>query len=182
MTQKRRPIDRRLLLGLTLPSNAEVLKVVRSTITSLGEMMGFSSTDSCSITRAVDEALANIIRHAYRSRRNQLISVICRHIRVRSDGRWRDGLEITLVDYGPAVDPTRLSARSLDEIKPGGLGLHFIRGSMDVVSYVRAESANRLRLVRYFPGSTSSTRSKTAVAPLGTKLNRLGCISNEEQS
>jgi len=164
MTQNRRRVDHSLLLSLALPSNREVLKAVRSTIASLAEVVGFSSTDSCAVTRAVDEALANIIRHAYRSQRGRPIDVVCRHIHTRSNGKRRAGLEITLVDYGPAVDPTQLRARSLDEIKPGGLGLHWIRASMDSVTYIRAQSANRLRLVRYVRGAESSTPSKAPSA------------------
>ena len=36
-----------------------------------------------------------------------------------------------------------------DDIKPGGLGLHFIRQSMDIVEFRRARGANVLRLVKY---------------------------------
>ena len=149
MPRKRRPIDRSLLLSVALYSDPKLLRVVRSTIASLAEVIGFVPSDSHSITRAVDEAIANIICHAYQSRKYEPLDVVCRRIRGRAEGKRVSGLEITLVDYGPAVDPTRFDARSLDEIKPGGLGLHFIRGSMDVVSYVRAGGANRLRLVRY---------------------------------
>ena len=54
-----------------------------------------------------------------------------------------------LFDYGPAVDTTRIQPRPMHEIKPGGLGLHSIRGSMDRVGYKRAGRWNRLRLIRY---------------------------------
>jgi len=54
-----------------------------------------------------------------------------------------------LIDWGPPCDPTKLKARSLDEIRPGGLGLHIIRGSMDAVEYRREGGSNCLRLVKY---------------------------------
>ena len=47
------------------------------------------------------------------------------------------------------MDPEKLRGRRLDEIKPGGLGLHFIRQSMDVVEFKRAQGANLLRLIKY---------------------------------
>ena len=65
-----------------------------------------------------------------------------------------DGLQILLCDQGPAVDPSKLRGRRLDEIKPGGLGLHFIRQSMDTVEYERVGSANRFRLVKYLQPAT----------------------------
>jgi anti-sigma regulatory factor (Ser/Thr protein kinase) len=39
--------------------------------------------------------------------------------------------------------------RALEEVKPGGLGLHFIQKSMDIVEYKRTNGTNRLRLVKY---------------------------------
>ena len=139
------------LVEIAIPSDPELLTVVRSTVARLAEVLGFASRDCSAVTLAVDEAMTNIIRHAYRSRKDRPINLICRRIRKRRSSRQRAGLEITLGEYGPAVDPTRLGARSLDEIKPGGLGLHFIRESMDVVSYTRADNANRLRLVKLLP-------------------------------
>jgi anti-sigma regulatory factor (Ser/Thr protein kinase) len=61
-----------------------------------------------------------------------------------------------LCDQGPAVDPEKLRGRRLDEIKPGGLGLHFIRQSMDTVEYQRAGSTNQFRLVKYLQPATQS--------------------------
>jgi serine/threonine-protein kinase RsbW len=153
MPRRIKRLEHGSLVKIAIPSDPELLCVVRSTMTSLAEVLGLAPSDCRSVTIAVDEAITNIIRHAYRSQRDRPINVICRRVQARSngDGKRRAGLEITLVDYGPAVDPTQLSARSLDEIKPGGLGLHFIRESMDVVSYMRADNANRLRLVKLLP-------------------------------
>jgi anti-sigma regulatory factor (Ser/Thr protein kinase) len=47
------------------------------------------------------------------------------------------------------VDPAKMQGRKLDEIKPGGLGLHFIRQSMDVVEFKRERDVNLLRLIKY---------------------------------
>jgi anti-sigma regulatory factor (Ser/Thr protein kinase) len=151
MSHRGRRIEHGALLSLAIPSDPEFLTVVRSTISRLAEVLGFMPSDSRSVIVAVDEAMTNIIRHAYGSRKDRPINVICRRIHVSSNGKRKAALEITLVDYGPAVDPTRLSARCLDEIKPGGLGLHFIRECLDVVSYIRSDSANRLRLVKLLP-------------------------------
>jgi anti-sigma regulatory factor (Ser/Thr protein kinase) len=42
-------------------------------------------------------------------------------------------LEIT--DYGSFVDPSLISSRPLDEVRPGGLGVHLMRSTMDLVDY-----------------------------------------------
>lgn len=138
-----------LLLKLELRSNPNLLCVVRGAMERLTEVFGFSAPEIRSVTRAVDEALTNIMRHAYSGRADQPIEMLCRRVVRRRSPERGDGLEILLSDRGPAVDPAKLRGRRLDEIKPGGLGLHFIRQSMDTVEFKRTRGTNQLRLVKY---------------------------------
>jgi hypothetical protein len=55
-------------------------------------------------------------------------------------------VRIVLEDQGEPPDPGRLRGRSLEEIKPGGLGLHYIRESIDGVEVSRSGGTNQLRL------------------------------------
>src|SRR2546430_13325627 len=89
--------------------------------------------DALPISRAIDEALTNIVRHSYSNRLDQPIAMYFRRARRRHDGQVQQGLEILLCDRGPAVDPSKFQGRPLEEIRPGGLGLHFIRQAMDTV-------------------------------------------------
>jgi anti-sigma regulatory factor (Ser/Thr protein kinase) len=139
------------LLRLELPSNPEILSVVRSAVTSLAKNMGFADEESRALTRAVDEALANIISHAYGNRRGQPIEILCRSIDARPDGGEAPGLEIVLEDHGPAVDCKKFCGRPLDDVRPGGLGMHFIQSGVDLAEYSRRAWKNRLRLVKYLP-------------------------------
>jgi anti-sigma regulatory factor (Ser/Thr protein kinase) len=75
--------------------------------------------------------------------------VYCNRVQRHTNGETEQGVEILLFDCGPAVDTTKIEPRPLDEIRPGGLGLHIIRGSMDSVQYKRAGRLNRLRLVKF---------------------------------
>jgi serine/threonine-protein kinase RsbW len=143
------------LLKLELRSDPQLLCVVRGALERLTEVFGLSAPDRRSVTRAVDEALTNIMRHCYNGRTDQPIQVYCARVAPRSSDR-ANGLEILLCDQGPAIDPAKLRGRRLDEIKPGGLGLHFIRQSMDTVEYRRVGSTNQFRLVKYFQPSTQS--------------------------
>jgi anti-sigma regulatory factor (Ser/Thr protein kinase) len=54
-----------------------------------------------------------------------------------------------LEDEGVAVDPAKLKGRALEDIRPGGLGLHFMRQSMDEVEFSRKHGRNQLRMVKY---------------------------------
>jgi anti-sigma regulatory factor (Ser/Thr protein kinase) len=148
-----------LLLKLELRGNPELLCAVRGAMDGLTERMGFSEPECRSVTRAVDEALANVIRHAYEGKPDQPIELTCYRTQGAVDGEPRDGLEIVLEDYGAPVDPEKLRGRPLDEIRPGGLGLHYIRESMDGMEFSRSGGANRLRLVKYLRPRDSKASS-----------------------
>jgi anti-sigma regulatory factor (Ser/Thr protein kinase) len=160
--KKSAKVNRAFLLKLELRSHPTLLCVIRGALEPLVEMLGFSGEHNRAIIRAVDEAVANIMRHSYHGRPNQPIEVYCNKLERRTNGETEQGVEILLFDCGPAVDTTKIQARPLDEIRPGGLGLHIIRGSMDTVDYKRAGRLNRLRLVKF------------------TGLSKGGCGSAEE--
>jgi anti-sigma regulatory factor (Ser/Thr protein kinase) len=115
----------------------------------LTETFGFSASEVRSVTRAVDEALTNIMRHSYGGKLDRRIELSCLRVSKQQRVTSGQGFEVRLVDYGPKINPAKLRGRKLDEIKPGGLGLHFIRQSMDIVQFKRARGANVLRLVKY---------------------------------
>jgi serine/threonine-protein kinase RsbW len=142
-----------LLLRLQLESNPESLCLVRATLQSASEVMHFQESDSRAIVRSVDEALANVVRHAYAGRGGLPIEVTCKRLWDQTDTRAPRGMEIVLEDSGVAADPKKLQGRSLEEVRPGGLGLHFIKASMDVVEFSRKNGKNLLRLVKYLAPS-----------------------------
>ena len=147
--KKSSKLSRAFLLKLELRSHPTLLCVIRGALEPLMDMLGFSAEQTRAIIRAVDEAVANIMRHSYHGRLDQPIEVYCNRLQRRTNGETEKGVEILLFDCGPAVDTTKLPARSLDAIRPGGLGLHIIRGSMDSVQYKRAGRLNQLRLVKF---------------------------------
>jgi serine/threonine-protein kinase RsbW len=148
-TKKFAKMNRAFLLKLELRSHPTLLCVIRGALEPLMEMLGFSEEQNRAIIRGVDEAVSNIMRHSYHGRLDQPIELYCNRLQRRMNGETELGVEILLFDCGAAVDTTKIPARPLDEIRPGGLGLHIIRGSMDTVQYKRAGRLNRLRLVKY---------------------------------
>jgi serine/threonine-protein kinase RsbW len=140
---------------LALYSNPKWLSVVRGTVERLTETLGFPIAQGTLITRAVDEALTNIVRHSYGNRLDQPIAMYFRRAQRRHDGQVQQGLEILLCDRGPAVDPSKFQGRPLEEIRLGGLGLHFIQQAMDTVEFTRKGPTNRLRLVKYLAQGNS---------------------------
>jgi serine/threonine-protein kinase RsbW len=137
-----------LLLRMELRSNPEMLCVVRSALGELAVKFGFSEADSRKIVLAVDEALTNIIRHAYLGNAERPIEATFRRVHLKGDGHSGEALEIILEDRGVTANQKKMCGRALEDVKPGGLGLHFIRESMDTVEFSRRWGRNLLRLVK----------------------------------
>jgi anti-sigma regulatory factor (Ser/Thr protein kinase) len=65
----------------------------------------------------------NIIQHAYRGQDDGQFML--------EVGRTKQALCFRLEDYAKPVDLESIRPRNLDDIRPGGLGVHFIREIMD---------------------------------------------------
>ncbi len=130
------------LLQLRFPARAAELKKIRDAIREAVEGCGCSAKSTADIVLAIDEACQNIIRHAYRGDSDNVIEIEVEH--------RGDGLVFTLADQAPAIDPSLVKPRDLDDIRPGGLGTHFISRVMDEVEFLRPASGggNLLKMVR----------------------------------
>jgi anti-sigma regulatory factor (Ser/Thr protein kinase) len=131
-----------------------MLCVVRGALEKLTEMLGLSPEACRAVVLAVDEALTNVIRHAYLGRTDEAVEVTFRHCQAPGDDGWRDALEIVLEDHGIPVKAEEMRGRSLDEVRPGGLGLHFIRENMDSVKFHYEDGKNHLHLVKFLEPAT----------------------------
>lgn len=112
---------------LEIPSDPASLFVVRALVSKLSERIGFAGKEIDGLVLAVDEACANVIRHAYR---NSPEGKIVLTFLVAGDR-----FEIRIRDFGTPGDPATFQPRSLDDIRPGGLGVHLIRAVADKVEY-----------------------------------------------
>lgn len=138
-----------LLLKMELRSNPETLCVVRGALAQLAEQLGFPESECRAVVLGVDEALTNIIRHAYGGSVEHPIEVVFNRIQETWHGANKEALEIVLTDQGKKVDNAKLAGRALEDVKPGGLGLHFIRETMDAVEFRHTNGRNQLRLVKF---------------------------------
>ena len=127
-------------LELRFASDPRLLRTIRSLVGQMVELCGFAEDEAQFIILAVDEACANVIRHAYQGRTDGEITLSC--------SAKGDRIEIVLVDQGRPVWPDQLQPRPLDEIRPGGLGTHLIRTVMDEVRYRLSERGNELFLAK----------------------------------
>ena len=133
---------RHLQIKFSVPSDPRYLCVVRGAIGPLAAVIGWDESECRAIALAVDEALTNVIRHAYHNRKDCLIELECRES--------ADGLEITMLDNGDAPDKSKICAREIGSDQPGGLGTHIIKKVMDMVSYEVSPEGNRFVASKLF--------------------------------
>jgi serine/threonine-protein kinase RsbW len=104
---------------------------------------------------AVDEACTNVIEHAYGEENVGNFEISC----VVEPGRCT----IRIVDQGqpfdPTVVPTPQATTNLDDIRPGGIGLHLMKQLMDEVHFEFEGQKNTLTMVK------TSTKPVQADAP-----------------
>jgi anti-sigma regulatory factor (Ser/Thr protein kinase) len=133
---------------IVMSSNVRFLCAMRNTIGNLTVEMGWNDSESRAITLAVEEALTNKIRHAYRNRPDG---------RIQFEFRTEpDALVFRLTDQGEAPDPEKICAREDESLTPGGFGTHIIRGVMDKVIYQTVDEGNQLILTKYLPKARES--------------------------
>jgi anti-sigma regulatory factor (Ser/Thr protein kinase) len=130
-------------LRLDMPSHPRFLSVVRAAIDELSMTVGLPQEECTAVILAVDEALANIIRHAYKGHHDRRVQFDC-----LVDERQ---MEFTLVDQGVAPDLARICAPPVDELALSGRGTHLIKEIMDEVCYEQVPEGNQLRLIKRLP-------------------------------
>ena len=107
---------------------------------------GFGGAALEELIVAVNEAVANIVRHGFGQE--------AADITVKVTG-GRDVVEVTLIDRGPAYDPTTAPAPdttlALEQRPFGGLGVHMMREFCDELRYRRdPRGLNELTLMKRF--------------------------------
>jgi len=112
---------------LEITSAACNCKAARHFIEGWALAAGYPDLERGRIVLAADEALTNIMRHTYKGEANRPI-ILSADI---SEGH----LHLRLRDFGPHVDTANLKGRELEDIKPGGLGLHLLRSVFTVVEH-----------------------------------------------
>jgi len=117
-------------LEIEILSDPAELTRVRQEAEAFAIKAGLDEKCAGRVVLAVDEALTNIIRHAYAGRADGPIEISMR----------ASGLELSIVirDYGQVVHPAAIRSRDLDDVRPGGLGVHIMHECMDKVTYAPA--------------------------------------------
>lgn len=125
-------------------ANVAHLKDMLFLVRDAAEQIGFAPHDVAQIELAAEEALVNVILHAYNDFKEGEIELECQP--------FPNGLSIIIRDRGVSFDVRRAKEEqqaSDPHEKIGGYGLLLIERLMDQVHYQREGEINVLTLTRY---------------------------------
>lgn len=128
--------------AVTIPSDPKFLCVVRDFTAGMARLAGMDEKTSRDIKLAVDEACGNVIKHAYGGATDKEVTVRYK--------KTEKIFEVLIEDEGVKARRGALKGRDLDDLREGGLGMHFIQRAFDVCALdERKKKGNRLRLIKY---------------------------------
>lgn len=117
------------ILRIRTPALADRLKIIRMGTEQAAAYCGKDDAWTLDLTMAVDEACQNVIRHAY-SGWDEPGDIVVDFIKENSN------LVVHLMDFAEPVDPDKVKSRDLDDVRPGGLGVHLIKSVTDEAIFV----------------------------------------------
>lgn len=130
------------LLTREFPASTAALGEIRDAVRTACHAAGCPPEETDQWVMAINEACMNIIQHGYRFAEGRRL-----HIDLLTDGKT---LSAVLSDNGEAVRLEDLRPRALEDLRPGGLGVRFMRELTDTMAYLPPNDAwqNRLQLTK----------------------------------
>jgi serine/threonine-protein kinase RsbW len=122
------------------------LETICDYVTHFANEAGLNESEVYAVQLAVDEASTNIMEHGYGRECPNRIDISCEIL--------EDGLKVVIYDdaepFNPEAVPDPEINVSLEEIKPRGLGIFFMRKMMDEVHYESSENmGNTLTMIKH---------------------------------
>jgi len=144
---------------LCVLSQPRLLGAVRALLETFAERIGFCEARRGELVLAVDESLTNIIRHGYGHATDCRIWISLRELPAP-----QRGIRVEIEDHQTPFDPDEVSGRSLDDVRPGGLGLHLIRQLTNTFRHERRSEGGMRLVIEKFCDDAA-----TGATPAGTQ-------------
>lgn len=123
LIEKRSHLKEHILLQIRFLAEPCELKNVRQQVNEVVKEAGFDASQQQKITLAMEEAITNIIRHAYKNTDDGEVELAIL--------RQNNTLSFYLRDFAPEVYDSSIKPRDLSQLKPGQMGINFIDTVMD---------------------------------------------------
>jgi serine/threonine-protein kinase RsbW len=135
-------------LKLTIPGKLSYFPIARLFVQETAVMFGFEGNDLYKIVLAMEEAVTNVMKHAFVDDEQDTIDIICEQVPL--------GMKIVIREKGIPFDPEQLPeykpAADLDSVSTSGMGIFLMRESMDEVAFHNlGMEGKETHLVKYLP-------------------------------
>ncbi len=134
---------------LSIPNQTSQLRAVRDFVADVVHHSVIPPAFENGILLAVDEAVTNIITHAYGEGRKDMIEIV-----IEVDAHR---FQVVIRDSGTSFDPKSIGSPEMSSHvsngRRNGLGIFLMRRVMDEVEYLFKEGVrNELRMIKYLGG------------------------------
>ncbi len=119
---------------IDFPTSPTWFHTIRKLITAAATQCGFCDRDAGQISMAVDEALSNIYRHGYMGSTTGRVRFM-----YKTAVSPCPQITIEIEDDAVQVDTKLIQSRNLEDIKPGGLGVHLIQSVMNNATWSKRD-------------------------------------------
>jgi anti-sigma regulatory factor (Ser/Thr protein kinase) len=131
---------------LTVPNDLSYLPAIQAYVTEIGRKIGFEEEELNQIDLGLEEAVTNVIKHAFEPCEKAAFHIICQPMAA--------GLRIIIKDRGVPFDPSQTPQYHPDRISldssSKGLGTFLIRETMDEYSFrYLGKRGKEVHLIKY---------------------------------
>lgn len=137
---------------LTAPCDMAALPLVLACVREAAVLVGFAGGDISRIELAVEEAVSNVVKHAFLDDDEPgAFDIVCEQVTL--------GLRIVIREKGIPFDPAKApvfeQGEDLEHVSARGMGMALMRQSMDEVAFHNlGPDGKETRLVKYLPGKS----------------------------
>ena len=141
-----------LSFKLTAPCDMAALPLVLAYVREAAVLVGFAGDDISRIELAVEEAVSNVVQHAFlEDDEPGAFDIVCEQVTL--------GLGIIIREKGIPFDPGKApvfeQGDDLEQVSAKGMGMVLMRETMDEVSFHNlGPDGKETRLVKYLPGKS----------------------------
>ena len=133
---------------LSLPPDLSYLHLALMVIGEAAQKIGFSGDDLYQIDLASEEAISNVMVHAYADQERENIQLICERAPL--------GMKITIKEKGLPFDPGQIPdycpSDDIDKMSASGMGVFLMKKYMNEVYYRNlGMEGKETHLVKYLP-------------------------------
>ncbi|MCK9390863.1 MAG: ATP-binding protein [Syntrophales bacterium] len=139
------------VIRLSLPSDLSYLSLAQMVIRETALKIGFTGDDLYQIDLAAEEAISNVMVHAFAGQERENFDLICERAPL--------GMKITIKEKGLPFDPGQIPdyhpAENIDQMSASGMGVFLMKEYMDEVYFRNlGMEGKETNLVKYLPAKS----------------------------